>query len=199
MYSSSAATVEAIRNAARPKVDEYFGFLSNTREFVEKGDILLMERMLRDGSVPSADVKYNSSYALTRLARSQRDGSKEAMEWLLTRQAPANINLDDSNGQTALHISAESMSTSSNSPGKVRLLLEFGADRNIRDRNDHTPIECAKFQIRFQRNAIIEENIRILETYFPDTSVASLEAKRKGLRSGAPLPSNITNFVQLLP
>ena len=52
-------------------------------------------------------------------------GTVESMESLLAHKPPALVNLQDSNGRTALHLAVYS----GDDPAKVRLLLDHGADK----------------------------------------------------------------------
>lgn len=81
----------------------------------------------------------------------------EIMEWLLTRDPPADVNFQNKRGDTAIFYAVYS-----NSPEKVRLLLAYGANRHIKNYFDNdTPLKLAK---RLQYNKIAS----LLETFNPD-------------------------------
>lgn len=113
-----------------------------------------MQRMLSDGSIPNVNVMYSGRGGWTALMRQVNSGTKEAMEWLLGRNADPNI--QNSNGATALMFAVLI-----NDPEKVRLLLENGADRNIANNKGDTPIQNAR------KNNTKPEIIAALDSYYP--------------------------------
>lgn len=72
----------------------------------------------------------------------------------MTRDPPAEINLQNTGGNTALYFAVHA-----NSFDKTRLLIEYEADRNIADQIGDTPLRIAR---RFKFRGIIN----LLESYF---------------------------------
>ncbi len=83
-------------------------------------------------------------------------GTKEAMEWLLTRQPRAYVNMINDQGLSALWYA-----TANNDPDKVRLLLEYGALRTFSDNEGVLPLTYA-------RDSYKDKVISILAEYFPE-------------------------------
>ena len=74
----------------------------------------------------------------------------------MASKPPALVNLQDSNGSTALHYAVYSRD-----PAKLRFLLDNGADKNIRNNDGETALEYA-------RNYYYpKECIEVLESYTP--------------------------------
>ena len=83
----------------------------------------------------TVDIRNNDHE--TALMIQSRYGSIEVIEWLLKQKA--RINLQDSQGFTALMHAVHS-----DNLDKVVLLLQNGADQNIKSKNNETPLEWAK-------------------------------------------------------
>ncbi len=85
-------------------------------------------------------------------------GTVEGIEFLLARKPPALINLQDSHGNTALHLAVYI----SKDPAKLRFLLDNGADKTIRDNHlGRTALEYAR------KHNCPKECIKMLESYTP--------------------------------
>ena len=129
----------------------------------------MWEEMIRDGTMPAdinvRDSLFSNDYTALMFQAVDDDGTKEAMEWLLTRQPPADVNLRNKEGKTALMYAFDR-----DDPDKVRLLLEYGADRNIPNKEGITPLQEAKKSKRI-------EIIPVLESYFPDVSAAAIQER----------------------
>ena len=64
----------------------------------------------------------------------------EGMVFLLAHKSPALPNLQDRFGSTALHYAV----MRGDNPAKVRLLLDHGADKTIRNRDGETALDWAR-------------------------------------------------------
>ena len=123
-------------------------------------DVSNMEQMLADGTISDINIQDNKYGDVTALMYQAEYGTKEAMMWLLIHDPPAAVNLQDSSGRTALTGAIEA-----NSIEKIRLLLEYGADRKA-------PLQYARALKKDK------EVIYILETYFPENNARRLERER---------------------
>jgi ankyrin repeat protein len=130
-------------------------------KFVQnRGDVDLMKQMLDDESIPHVNVVDTTYNNYTALIYQTFSGTIEAMEFLLTCYPPADPNAISSNKtftmlQHAVH---------ENDPDKIRLLLEHGADRNLKGYINSTPLDYAK-----KHHPKHKECIEVLESYFPET------------------------------
>ncbi len=85
-----------------------------------------------------------------------RNGTVESMESLLAHKPPALVNLKNRFDYTALYYAVYSR----DDPAKVRLLLDHGADKTIRNNYGLTALEFARSNNR-------TECIKVLESYTP--------------------------------
>ena len=77
----------------------------NIRRFVQfKGGILSTLKMLEEGIISDINIRYSGHYDCTALMYQAYYGTVESMESLLTHKPPALVNLQSSNGYTALHL-----------------------------------------------------------------------------------------------
>ena len=129
----------------------------NIQRFVRnKGDIRISLKMLEEGIISDINIRDSSWYDGTALMYQAEHGTVESMESLLAHKPHALPNLQDSDGRTALHCAVYS----GDDPAKVRLLLDYGADKTIRDNNGRTALDYAKTSNR-------TECIKLLENYTP--------------------------------
>ena len=152
-YSPLSKVSQAYRDAIKP---DNVASKPDSDVFIKQfhgEDIAGMQKMMDEGQITTVDVIAND---MSTLAYKAINSKIEDMKWLLTRQPPADINLRNSNGFTALFLA-----TQLNKVDSVRTLLEYGADRNIKNNNDKTPLDYA---ILFKK----KDMIPILQTYFPD-------------------------------
>ncbi len=127
--------------------------IENIDRFVKNtGDIPLMTEMLEKGKVSSVNVRCRG---ITALMYQAQCGTIEGMEFLMASKPPAHVNLQDSNGWTALHLAVFSTA-------KLRFLLDNGADKNIRNKGGETALEYAR-----KYSNIPKECIEVLESYTP--------------------------------
>ena len=133
--------------------------IENIQRFVENtGDIPLMAEMLEKGKVSSVNVRYSSwGTNGTALMYQARYGTIKGMEFLMARKPPALVNLEDSDGQTALHWAVHSRN-----PAKLRFQLDNGADKTIRSDYGETALEFARRKYNGPK-----ECIEVLESYTP--------------------------------
>jgi hypothetical protein len=123
-------------------------------------DIDLMDRMLKDGTVPDINFQDGRYGDLTALMYQAEHGTVNAMQWLLNHDPPATVEVKDSSGRTALFGAIDS-----NHTGKVRLLLDYGADRRA--------------AVLYARSLHKSKQIMsILESYFPENKARQLERQR---------------------
>ena len=97
-----------------------------------------MERMLGDGSVTDINVRFwcNGNYVTALMYQSSQENAETTIEWLLTRHPPADINLQDVNGKTALNLAV-----CSNRINNVRVLVKYGANPAISDYSFKTSLQ----------------------------------------------------------
>jgi ankyrin repeat protein len=179
-------------------------FVRNNLEGAPDPDaISRMNRMLNvDKTITDINVKDSNYYDYTALQYQSRYGTTESVAWLLRQDPPPNIDVRDRKFQyTPLMYT---VLTGKDPEGKLRLLIEYGADRDIKNKDDYTALEMAKF---YKKPASV---IDILENYKPDVSADAVEARREAARkeeanSSPPNPNpptaakdtenNITKFV----
>ena len=135
--------------------ENIFRFIQN------KGDIRLMDRMLNDQTITDINIMNNNESALMYQVQF---GTVESMEFLLAHKPPALPNLQNIYGDTALHY----VLIYTNDLAKLRLLLDYGADKTIRNRDGESALEYAK-----ENNLV--ECIELLETYTPKSRVTSIK------------------------
>ncbi len=135
------------------------------RKFVQNnikgspGDtIAVWDKMLRDGQIPHVNVQDTTFINWTAIIYQARYGTEEGMEWLLTRDPPANPDIKNIYGDTALMLAVYF----DDNPAMVRMLLEYKADRSIRYNGGDTPLSYAK---KWNRDPAI---IDLLENYYPE-------------------------------
>ena len=126
---------------------------------LEMGGILCSLQMLEDGIISDINIRDNSFSGFTALiyqtlCTNGRRGL-ESMESLLAHKPPALPNLQDRKGWTALHWAADC-----NDPAKLRLLLDYGADKTIRDHDGYRAVDDA-----MSKN--LTECIEVLKNYTP--------------------------------
>jgi hypothetical protein len=96
-----------------------------------------------------------------------KGGTVEGMAFLLAHKPPALPNLKDHDGYTALHWAVNC----GDSPAKVRLLLDYGADKTIRDIRGKTALDCGREKLKSRWGADPNSNhtgcVDVLESYTP--------------------------------
>ena len=132
--------------------------IENIQRFIwNTGNIPLMAEMLEKGKVSSVNVRDSGiMYNRTALMYQAGYGTIKGMEFLMASKPPALVNLQASNGGTALHCAV-----CSKDPAKLRFLLDNGADKNIRTNFGVTALEYAR------KYNYHEECIEVLESYTP--------------------------------
>ena len=129
----------------------------NIERFVQfQGGIRSTLKMLEEGTISDINIRDSSYNDGTALMYQAYHGTVESMESLLAHKPPALPNLQDRDGNTALHRAV----WSGDNPAKVRLLLDYGADKTIRDSDGRTALDCARYWNR-------PECIKVLESYTP--------------------------------
>ena len=120
-----------------------------------------MSRMLYiDMSITDINVKDSDYDDCTALHYQAYYGTTGSVAWLLRQDPPPDINVRDSYQDTPLMWAVLS---DEDSEGKVRLLLDHGADRDIKDNSGYTALGIARL---WKKPAVID----MLENYRPDVS-----------------------------
>ena len=119
--------------------------MSTTKNFVQNnGDIPLMKSMFQTGSgrvVSDINIRDRTWNDGTALMYQSSYGTLACMEFLLANDPPADPNLKDKYGYTALMWAVLDQDTDNGA--KVTLLLEYGADPSIKDNDGFTVMEHA--------------------------------------------------------
>jgi ankyrin repeat protein len=122
----------------------------NIQKFVQnKGDVKLMKKMLDDGTISDINVFFDNGLSTnTALMYQVLFGTIEGMKFLLSHDSPANPNIQDKNGWTALHKLVWNgeidKSDKAIQLAKLRLLMKYGADKTIKTNNGKTVLDIAK-------------------------------------------------------
>ena len=134
------------------------------REFVQADGadaIPRMSRMLHvDKSIADINIKDSTCRGYTALLYQCRFGTTGSVAWLLRQDPPPGIDVRDSDQTTPLMFAVYSRE---DPEGKVRLLLDHGADRDMKDRYGYTALDKA-------RSNNVPAVIDMLENYRPDVS-----------------------------
>ena len=135
------------------------------REFVQADGadaIPRMSRMLHvDRSITDINIKDSTWYDRTVLHYQSQHGTTGSVAWLLMQDPPPDVNVRDSDQWTPLMYAVLS---DEDSEGKVRLLLDHGADRDMKNRDGWTALDIAR---SYNKNPAV---IDMLENYRPDVS-----------------------------
>uniref|UniRef100_A0A6C0IGW9 Uncharacterized protein n=1 Tax=viral metagenome TaxID=1070528 RepID=A0A6C0IGW9_9ZZZZ len=135
------------------------------QNFVQsKGNVSLMKKMLDDGIITDINIIFDNGLSTnTALMFETIYGTIEGMKFLLTRKADPNI--QDKNGLTALHkivnLGEIDAKAKAKQFAKLRLLLDYGADKNIKTNKGSTVLELAKC------STCCNECIKVIKTYKP--------------------------------
>ena len=122
----------------------------NIQKFVQnKGDVKLMKKMLDDGTISDINVFFDNGLSTnTALMYQVLFGTIEGINFLLSHDSPANPNIQDKNGWTALHKLVWNgeidKSDKAIQLAKLRLLMKYGADKTIKTNNGKTVLDIAK-------------------------------------------------------
>ena len=106
------------------------------------------------------DINIKNSNGSTALFYQAWQGTTGTVAWLLRQDPPAYIDVRDPMQWTPLMAAAAS---DTDSEGKVRLLIEYGANRDLKDWDGRTALYWAR---RYNKPAAID----LLENYRPDVS-----------------------------
>jgi ankyrin repeat protein len=158
----------------------------NIQKFVQsEGNIPLMKKMLDDVTITDINIKFDNGLSTnTALMFETMYGTLEGMKFLLTHNPPADPNIKDKNGWTALHkiswaweIDKE---TKVNQLAKLRLLLAYGADKSIKTNKGNTALDFAKSSFGCQKLCI-----KALEskTLLKNKTFRKRKPKRKTMRN----------------
>ena len=121
-----------------------------------------MSRMfLVDKSITDIDVKDSDYYDWTALHYQAGFGTTRSVAWLLQQDPPPDVNIRSSYQSTPLMLAVHA---DEDPEGKVRILLEHGADRDITDGYGRTALSIAR---SYNKPAVV---IDLLENYRPDVS-----------------------------
>ena len=164
---------ELLRNLARfNRVDDRVDSKETISQFVRVREVAsgvdaipTMSRMLLvDRTISDINVQDSTFYEYTALHYQAEYGTTGSVAWLLRQDPPPDIEVRSTDQYTPLMLAALS---SEDSEGKVRLLLDHGANRdkeNQFEKADHTVLSLARW---LNKPASI---IDILENYRPDVS-----------------------------
>ena len=143
----------------------------NSKEDIQKfvqseGNVSLMKKMLYDGTITDINIAFDNGLSTnTALMFETIYGTIEGMRFLLTKNADPNI--QDKNGLTALHkiVNLGEIDNKSKAKqfAKLRLLLDYGADKNIKTHKGVTVLELAKC------STCCNECIKVIKTYKPNS------------------------------
>ena len=138
-------------------------FVRNNLKYKPDPDAIpRMHRMLYiDRSITDINVKDSTYHDYTALHYQAYRGTTGSVAWLLRQDPPPDINVRDSYQSTPLMFAVYS---DEDSEGKVRLLLDHGADRDFKSNYGGTALDMAR---RFNKPAAV---IDMLENYRPDVS-----------------------------
>ena len=121
-----------------------------------------MSRMLYvDRSITDINVKDSTFYDRTALHYQSWHGTTGSVAWLLMQDPPAGVNIGDSYQYTPLMVA---VCWGEDPEGKVRLLLDHGADRDLKGNDGRTALRNARL---YKKPAAV---IDMLENYLPDVS-----------------------------
>ena len=116
--------------------------------------MLLVDKCITDINIKDSDGK-------TALYYQARYGTTGIMEWLLMQDPPAYIDVRNPLQRTPL---MDAASSRTDPEGKVRLLIEYGADRDLESGYGKTALQYARSN---NKPAVV---IDLLENYRPDVS-----------------------------
>ena len=122
-----------------------------------------MSRMLLvDKTIKDINIKDSDFYGYTALHYQAQYGTTRSVAWLLIQKPPPEIDIRSSGQWTPLMAAAAS---DTDPEGNVRLLIEYGADRDLVNVNGWTALSWAR---SYNKNpaAVID----LLENYRPDVS-----------------------------
>ena len=121
-----------------------------------------MSRMLLvDKTIKDINIKDSDYYDYTALHYQARYGTTRSVAWLLIQKPPPEIDIRTSGQSTPLMYAAYSRT---GSEGKVRLLIEYGANRDLVNGAGNTALSIAR---SLNKPAAV---IDLLENYRPDVS-----------------------------
>ena len=136
---------------------------NTVRQFVQARGSDAIPRMARmllvDKSITDINIKDSRGWAA--LFYQAGWGTTGNMAWLLRQDPPAYIDIRNPIQWTPLMAAAYS---DTDSEGKVRLLIEYGADRDLEDEDGDTALSYARSNNK--PAAVID----LLENYRPDVS-----------------------------
>ena len=135
---------------------------NNLRDKPDPDAIPRMSRMLYvDRSITDINIKDSTYYGYTALHYQSQYGTTGSVAWLLRQDPPPDVNVLDSSQRTPLILA---VLWGEDPEGKVRLLLDHGADRDLKDGIGHTALDYAR---EYNTPAAV---IDMLENYRPDVS-----------------------------
>ena len=137
---------------SKEKIDE-FVLASGSDAIPRMARMLLVDKTITDINIKDSDGD-------TALLYQAGNGTTGTVEWLLRQDPPAYIDIRGPIQLTPLMAAAYS---DTDPEGKVRLLIEYGADRDLKDVHGGTALSYA----RSRKNPAV---IDLLENYRPDVS-----------------------------
>ena len=162
LFQQQATTARQKMANSKEKIAE---FVRNNLSYEPDPDaILRMSRMLNiDRSITDINIKDSTYSDYTALHFQAEYGTTGSVAWLLRQDPPPGINILDIYQSTPL---MEAVLSGKDSEGKVRLLLDHGADRDMKDRDGDTALDIARSRSFNGNPAVID----MLKNYHPDVS-----------------------------
>ena len=150
--TNTISTKEAVRE-----------FIRNNLRFQPDPDAIprMTRILLVDKSITDIDVKDSNFADYTALHYQAGYGTTRSVAWLLQQDPPPDVNIRNINRNTPL---MEAACADEDPEGKVRILLEHGADRDITNGFGNTALRWAT------SNKNPAAVIDLLENYRPDVS-----------------------------
>ena len=137
---------------------------NNARGRHDPDAIPRMSRMLLvDKSIKDINVKDSTLSDYTALHYQAQYGTRGSVAWLLRQDPPPNIEVRTSSYQATPLMQAAL--SDEDSEGKVRLLLDHGANRDLKDTCGRTAVDIARGECN-KKTAVID----MLVNYRPDVS-----------------------------
>lgn len=152
----------SILNKLRKKFDHFIGRVTGVNKYdadgktplhraVESGKLEDIEKYLRRGANINAVTKTKDSEGVLHLAIKRLDGDQAIVQKLIEHKA--DVNLGDQNGNTPLHIAAET-----NQRNIASLLLEAGAVVDPKNNEGNTPLHIvASKGVKLERDVEKDE------------------------------------------
>lgn len=130
--------------------------------FVMAQSIVVLRSMIADRHITNVDAQDRDVCGSRTALMSQCMWRRlDSVHFLLAEcNPPANPNLRNDIGQTALHLACVDGGGGDDCPELIKLLLDYGADRNIKSNSGETALDIAI-------DTGFKQSIDLLQNYFP--------------------------------